>query len=280
MSKMTFLEIFFTVFAFVWGAVWGSFLNVVIYRLPMGMSLLRPSSHCPHCKTPIKAWHNVPILGYIFIGGKCASCKAPVSFRYPLIELVCAAMGVAVWFSVAYNPLVPGLPAALALYAFRFFFILALIAITFIDLEFMLILNVISYPFIALGLLQNWLFPLQTQVPLLDSAIGGAAGAGFIALLILVYKFVMKREGMGWGDAKLMAMLGTFLGWKALPFILLAGSLQGLLYAGALALAGNIKGNTWRQPLPFGPFLALAGMEWLFFSDTLGGWLWGLFGLR
>ena len=279
MSKMTFLEIFFSVFAFIWGAIWGSFLNVVIYRLPAGISLIKPPSHCPYCKTQIKPWHNVPIFGYMFIGGKCASCKAPVSIRYPLVELVCAAMGLAVWFSVAYNPLVPGLPAALSLFAFRFSLVLALIAITFIDLEHMLIPDVISLPFIVFGLAQNWLFPYQTQVPILDAAIGMGAGAGVVILLILGYKLVTGREGMGFGDAKLLAVLGAYMGWKALPFILMAGSIQGLLYAAGLMLAGSIKGSPWKQALPFGPFLALAGMEWLFFSDTLGRWLWGLFGL-
>ncbi len=279
MSKMTLLEIFFSVFSFVWGAVWGSFMNVVIHRLPRGMSLVRPPSHCPHCGTGIKAWHNVPIFGYMIIGGKCAHCRAPVSIRYPLVELVCAAMGLAVWFSVAYNPLVPDLGTALSLFAFRFFLVMALVAITFIDLEFMIIPDVISYPFLAFGLIQNFLFSFQTQVTIIDSLIGAAAGAGAVLALIFGYKLVTGAEGMGLGDAKLMAVLGAFLGWKSLPFIFLAGSFQGLLYAGALMLAGSIKGSPWKQALPFGPFLALAGMEWLFFSDTLGAWLWQLFGL-
>ena len=276
---MTFLEIFFTVFAFIFGTVWGSFLNVVIYRLPNGLSLVKPPSSCPKCKQFIKPWHNIPIFGYMIIGGKCASCREPVSIRYPLVELVCAAMSVAVWFSVAYNPLVPGLATALSLYAFRFFLILALIAITFIDLEFMLIPDVLSLPFIAFGLAMNWFFPNQTLVPILDALIGMGAGAGLILALIFGYKLATGKEGMGFGDAKLMAVLGAYLGWKALPFIFLAGSLQGLLYAGGLMIAGNIKGSPWKQALPFGPFLALAGMEWLFFSETLGRWLWGLFGL-
>lgn len=303
--------------AFAWGAIWGSFLNVVIHRLPRGDSLLTPPSHCPECQTPIRWFQNIPILSYLALGGRCASCRAGISVRYPLVELVTAMLTLAAWQAVAYNPLIPSLTIALGLFAFHFLFVAALVAITFIDLDTMLIPDVISLPMLAVGLFYGYAAGQYFNVFWLDSLIGAGAGAGIIALVILAYLLLTGQEGMGWGDAKLMAVIGAFLGWTAIPFVLLVGSLQGLLYAGlTLALGGTLPEDpddveaaeaaaleaaemadggegaesgpggvvegageadepTPNRPMrklkvPFGPFLALAALEWLFFSHWIG----------
>jgi len=274
------IETFLSVLALIWGAVWGSFLNVVIWRLPRGQSVLHPPSHCPHCGHNIAWYQNVPVLSYIFLGGKCAHCKEGISIRYPLVELTAAALSLAVWHHVLYNPYVPSLEAAGVTFIFLFFFVMGLVAITFIDLEHMIIPDVISLPSVLLGLVFNFVFGDYSRVSWLDSGIGVAVGSGVIAIVILAYRGVTGRQGMGWGDAKLMAMLGAFLGWRALPFVLLAGSIQGLLYALASYPSLRSQGQGLRlAQIPFGPFLALAGLEWLFFSDALNTLLSRMFAL-
>jgi leader peptidase (prepilin peptidase)/N-methyltransferase len=265
------LEPVIAVLAFVWGAIWGSFANVAIYRLPRGESLVTPPSHCPHCGTRIAWFQNVPLLSYVILGGKCgyAECRQPISIRYPLVELVVAALTLAAWMTVAANPHVPEVSVALGMALFLFGFLLALVIITFIDLEHMIIPDVISIPCVGLGLAYNALFGEYTGVSWLSSLIGALAGAGGIAAVIVGFRLLTGREGMGWGDAKLMAMLGAFLGWPSLFFILLAGSLQGILYAIPWYLTGTRDTGFRRAMIPFGPFLALAGMEWLFFSAQI-----------
>ncbi len=297
--------------AFAWGAIWGSFLNVVIHRLPRGESLLTPPSHCPECEAAIRWYQNIPILSYIALGGRCAGCKSGISVRYPLVELVTAMLTLAAWQAIAYNPMVPSITIALGVFAFHFLFVAALVAITFIDLDTMLIPDVISIPMLGVGLLYGFAAGQYFNVLWMDSLIGAAAGAGIITVVILGYLLLTGQEGMGWGDAKLMAFVGAFLGWTAIPFVLLVGSLQGLLYAGlTLALGGTLpedpddieaaeaeaeaqaaalaespesEESDIEEPdaaldsrpvrklkVPFGPFLALAALEWLFFSHWIG----------
>lgn len=273
------IEPVLSVMAFVWGAIWGSFANVAVHRLPLGESLVSPPSHCPHCQARITWTQNIPILSYLFLGGKCGSCKTNISIRYPLIELVVATLTLAAWATVSANPFIPELSIALAMFLFLFVFLLALVVITFIDLEHMIIPDVISLPCIALGIAYNAIFGAFTGVSWLSSSIGAAAGAGVIALVIVVFLLVTRKEGMGWGDAKLLAMLGAFLGWKSLFFILLAGSIQGILYAVPWYLMGNKEEGFRSSRIPFGPFLAIAGMEWLFFSHWIEGLFQSLFAL-
>jgi leader peptidase (prepilin peptidase)/N-methyltransferase len=281
------LETLLLVFSFVWGAIWGSFLNVVIHRLPRGESVLTPASHCPACRQPIRWYQNIPIISYLALGGRCASCKEPISPRYPLVELVTATISMAVWNLTAFNPFVPSVPMALVIYLFLFLFALGLIAITFIDIDGMIIPDVISLPLIVIGIVFNAVLSMNFELTVLDSAIGAAAGGAVIASVILGYYLVTRREGMGWGDAKLLAAIGAWLGWKCLPFVLLASSLQGLLYAilafllvrGKSEQEGTHEGvqdatkeddTSFRKAkLPFGPFLVLAALEWLFFSTWL-----------
>ena len=272
------LELLLSILAFMWGAIWGSFLNVVIHRLPLGQSVLTPPSHCPQCKSNIRWYQNVPILSYLFLGGKCANCKINISVRYPLVELVAATLSLAVWHSVVFNPFIPSLQVAAVCFVLLFFFVMALVAITFNDLEHMIIPDVISIPAVAIGLVFNLVMGPYTRVTWIDSLIGIGAGGGVIAMFIVGYYLITKRAGMGWGDAKLMAMLGAFLGYKCLLFVLLAGALQGLAYAGcAYAALRKQEGGFGKAKIPFGPFLALAGLEWFFFSATIETWFFTLF---
>jgi len=224
------LEALFSVFAFLWGGVWGSFLNVVIHRVPRGDSVLTPPSHCPVCKKTIRWYHNVPILSYIILGGKCADCRTPISVRYPLVELVAAMLSLAVWQVAAYNPLIPSLGLALTNFAFLFCFVMSLLAITFIDLDEMIIPDVITFPMLLCGLVYALVMEPFRDITFLEAVIGALVGSRVITLFIVLYLLVRRRRGMGWGDMKLMGMLGAFLGWKSLNFILLAGPLQGILY--------------------------------------------------
>jgi len=264
------MDWWFAALATMWGAVWGSFANVAIYRMPRGLSVMRPGSACPHCNTPIKWYNNVPVLSYLALGGKCADCKAGISFQYPLVELIVAVLALAVWQRAMFDPVAITMGDRAVLFLFRFAFVLGLVIIIFTDLETMLIPDLISLPGIALGVGAAMVIHPHTGVGWMSSLIGAAAGAGVVMLIRTVYWVVFKVEGMGFGDVKLMAMIGAFLGWESLIFVFFAGSLQGLVYAG-IAYSAGARGDTGfrRMVIPFGPFLSLAALEWLFFSQQI-----------
>lgn len=269
-----------------WSAAWGSFLNVVIYRVPAGLSVVRPASRCPHCETPIAWWQNVPVLGWAFIGGRCWTCKAPVSMRYPAVEATVAALGVAVampWVSAwaaGEIDVAVATGGVLAEQAFVF----ALVAIAMIDADTFMIPDSLSLPMPILGIaLALWLGELRA-VDWQQAAIGAAAG-GFGTLAVQWgYSALTGREGLGTGDVKLLAGLGAWLGPAALPPLLLAASLQGLLFAAGQALLGERLAadrgvaSLRHVALPFGPFLALAGIEWLLVGRGLAPQLAALIG--
>ena len=282
--------------AFIWGAVWGSFFNVAIYRWPRGMSVVSPSSHCPGCETPIRAWQNIPIVGWLMLGGKAKCCGMRISARYPAIELLSAVLAVAlgqIWIVRApAETLLLGATIEALLY---FVFAGGLLIATFVDLEWMEIPDEVSLPCAALGLLTA---PFRSEPGVWSAAVG--AGAGYLVVqLVFVwgYERVAGRRGMGEGDSKLLMMIGAFLGWKGALFSVVAGSLQGVLYAAFALLAGRrltpevadrivdgelIEG-TEADPseapsrlglvkLPFGPFLALGALEYLLAGDTILVW--------
>ena len=266
------MDWWFSALAAVWGAVWGSFANVAIYRMPRGLSVMRPGSACPHCGIPIKWYHNVPVLSYLLLGGRCACCKAGISFQYPLVELIVAVLALAIWQRAMFDPVAITMGDRAVLFAFRFAFVLGLVIIIFADLETMLIPDLISLPGIVLGGAAALVIHPHTGVDWMDSLIGAAAGAGVVMAIRTVYWVVFKIEGMGFGDVKLMAMIGAFLGWESLVFVFFAGSLQGLVYAGIAYAAGGKGGAGFRRMvIPFGPFLSLAALEWLFFSQQIIG---------
>lgn len=253
----------------------GSFLNVVIHRLPRMMenewqtqaaelrgepapetaryNLATPRSSCPHCGHRITAIENIPLVSYVVLRGRCSHCAAPISKRYPIIEALSAACS-----GYAAVHLGPSLALAGAL-----LFIWAMLALTFIDLDTQLLPDQITLPLLWLGLLLN----LQgTYVPLADAVIG--AMAGYLALwsVFWLFKLATGKEGMGYGDFKLLAAIGAWLGWQALPLVILLSSLVGAVVGIALILLRQHDRGT---PIPFGPYLAAAGLIALFWGQAI-----------
>jgi len=241
----------------VFGLVVGSFLNVCIARLPEGKSLWSPGSACPLCGAPI-VWHdNIPVLSYVALRGRCRACGGRIAWRYPLVEIVTSGLFVLTFLRLGWNP---DLPIGLALVA-------ALITITGIDLSHQIIPDVITLPGIFLGFLANM---VTGRVSLFDSLLGILAGGGTFFVIIFV-----SKGGMGGGDMKLGAMLGAFLGWKVGLISLLIAVLAGGSTAVVLLL---MKTRGRKDPVPFGPFLALGGLAGLLWGETLVAWYLGSFG--
>lgn len=234
------------------GAALGSFANVVIYRMPRDESIVTPRSRCPACGRPIRAYDNIPVLSYLLLRGRCRDCGARIASRYPLVELLMAALAVAVWLASP-TPLQRTLGLV---------FVFLLVVITFIDLDHQLILNRISYPGIAAGMVFAIL--QGRAVPALLSAAGAAA----LILLIIV----VSRGGMGGGDVKLAAMIGAFLGWPGVAVALFAGFMIGGVVGVAL-LALRLRGR--KDAIPFGPALAAGGLVSLFWGGAIVEWYWG-----
>lgn len=222
--------------AFVFGALWGSFFNVAIYRWPRGMSVVKPPSHCPHCGARVRVRDNVPIFGYLLLRGRARCCGAKLTARYAWVELLSAVLCVAVAERFFVRPEDAPLGSALLQTSLYFAFVGGLLIATFVDLEWMEIPDEVSLPGAALGLATVGL----REGP---GAVGAAVGAGLGFLIVQVlfvwsYELLTGRRGMGEGDAKLLMMIGAFLGWEAVLFALLAGSFQGLLVAGVAMVSG------------------------------------------
>ncbi|MBI3998690.1 MAG: prepilin peptidase [Armatimonadetes bacterium] len=247
------------------GAVLGSFANVIIYRLPREESIVFPGSRCPHCRASIRAWDNVPLLSFVFLRGRCRACGAPISLRYPLVEALMAALVVAVRLRFSGSaPDAAGLhavTAALPLIS-ALLFVFLLVVITFIDLDHRLILNRLTYPGIAGGFLVA-----AAQGRASPALIAGLGAAGIILVIVIV-----SRGGMGLGDVKLAALIGTFLTSPALTAVaLFLGFMAGGL-VGVVLLALRLRGR--KDPIPFGPFLALGALGALFWGDAIIRWYW------
>ncbi len=243
------------VMAFVWGAVWGSFLNVVIYRLPAGLSVVRPPSRCPKCETSLAWYDNIPILGWVLLRARCRYCKLPIPARYPAVELLSAALALAVWLHVSRGRLVDldqdVLLAVGMAFIFTFSFVAILIAITFIDLDETIIPHELTGLGTALGIAAVLLVPrggpmatLWPPLDLTDSLLGILLGGGVIWAVIKGYALVRGIEGMGWGDFTLMGTCGAWVGWRGVIFVLFAASLQGLLITLTYALVQKARGKS------------------------------------
>lgn len=242
------------VFTFVFGALVGSFLNVVILRLPAeGESIVFPPSSCPQCKAPIRWYDNIPLLSFLLLRGRCRHCGKKISWQYPMVELAMALLSLGLFFRF-------GLSAAFAVY---FVFCAALLAIIFIDLHHQIIPDAISLPGIVIGLAASLVNPL---VPWQSAVIGMLAGGGSLFLIAGGYYLLTGREGMGGGDIKLLAMIGAFLGWQSLPFVVFSSSLLGTVI-GIGAMAQQKKGG--KTVLPYGPFLALGSYIYVFFQREI-----------
>ena len=293
-------ELFFQIVAFVYGLVIGSFLNVCIHRVPRSRFMadeqflcphcqgaitefpcplcgqvitddvepILPSksmggvrSQCPHCGAVIRAYDNIPVLSYIFLRGKCRACKAPISARYPVVELLSAflAFACAVRFGVTWTAGV------------YYVLIACLLVVSFIDVDVQRIPKFITYPAMIAGLAaSSWL----TGLGLKESLYGMLCGGGGLYLLHETYWLIRKREGMGLGDADLMAMLGTFIGVNGVLFTLMAGAFIGAILGVLMTVAGQ---GGMKRRLPFGPFLAMGAILYLFWGESIISWYMNLY---
>jgi leader peptidase (prepilin peptidase)/N-methyltransferase len=236
-----------SVYFFAVGACVGSFLNVVIYRLPKKESLVRPGSRCPACSSPIRWWNNIPIVSYFLLRGRCADCGVKFSARYLMVEALTGLLFAACFVRF-------GLTAEAALY---FAFAAALVAIAFIDIDHMIIPDAITLPGIPVGLICSSILPLS----LLDAVSGMLLGGGILFIIALIVP-----HGMGGGDVKLLGMVGAFLGWKAALITIFLGALVGSA-GGIIGMVALGKGR--KAKIPFGPYLAVGALLSMFFEREI-----------
>ncbi len=257
-------------FVFVLGLILGSFLNVVIYRLPREESIIYPPSHCTNCGSGIRFYQNIPLLSYIFLRGKCHSCGSRISLVYPVVELLTALLTTLLFYKF-------GLTVITFVYLIV---ILSLIVITFIDLEYMIIPNVITLPGIVIGFTYNFLITdfgqlsaslgyidshsvlhLITSIPVINSFFGILLGGGILYAIAVFYRLIKKSEGMGMGDVKLLAMLGAFLGIKGVFFTIFVSSLLGAVVGITIIL---MKKGDMKFAIPYGPFISFGAILFIF----------------
>jgi len=248
-------QVVFPVFAFLFGAAVGSFLNVCIYRLPEDKSIISPGSHCPQCLKPIRYYDNIPLLSYLLLRGKCRFCGSRISPQYWIVELLTAS------FSVLLFLLYPVVE-----YLIYFALFCSLVVITFIDLKHQIIPDVISIPGIGAGFLASLVLPRITWV---DSLLGIALGGGILYAVAMGYYLITKTEGMGGGDIKLLAMIGAFLGAQAVVVTIFVSAFVGSV-VGVAMMAFRGKGR--KYAIPYGPFLALGAVISLFWAESLVAW--------
>ena len=256
----------------VFGAVWGSFFNVCISRIPRGESIVRPASRCESCGAPVRPIDNLPILSYFMLRGRCRACRAPFSARHPTVEALAAILAAALWWKfVAADP-GEMLAVRLARFAMYFAFSGVLVVLSFIDLDTQLLPDAITLPAVPALFLSGF---GAHDVPWLERLIGAAAGYLFLRLISDFYFHVLKREGLGLGDAKLLAVIGVVLGWRALPFVVLIAGLVGALVSLPIALRMRRRepaeetGPLRHFQIPFGPFLAAAALLYVFAGAAL-----------
>ncbi len=284
---------------FALGASLGSFINVVAWRVPLGRSVVRPGSACPSCGTLIAARDNIPVLSWLLVRGRCRHCKTPISFRYPLVELAAGLLAVALWLHWSGPVVMPArieqlLPNVIVPFVLLMAFLMTLLALVLIDLDWFLLPDKLTLPLALLGLVSSFALGRLTGVGIEQAAIGAAIGGGAPLVIGLAYGAATGRVGLGGGDWKLLLAIGAWLGPKALPFVFFAGALQGLVAAVTFrrdfalavppALPGELDDATdpaaaeeapagevpfRRLHVPFGPFLALAAIEWLFFGEHI-----------
>ena len=259
------------------GLIIGSFLNVVIHRTPIVLmrnwqrdcrdltgqaesaatpekyNLVTPRSRCPHCGHAITALENIPVISYLWLRGKCSACRKPISLRYPFVELLSAVLAAVTAWHFGFNA--AGIAAIVLTWT--------LVALAFIDIDHQLLPDVMVLPFVWAGLLLN-LFNVFTPLP--DAVIGAAAGYLSLWLVFHLFKLITGKEGMGYGDFKLFALFGAWLGWQSLPLIILLASFIGALIGISLIV---FQGRDRAKPLPFGPYLAAAGWVAMLWGDEI-----------
>lgn len=242
---------------FIFGMCMGSFVNVYIYRLPASKSIIDPlRSICPDCGSTIRFYDNIPVLSYLLLKRRCRHCNKSISFRYPLVEIMSGAFALCTFLKFG-----PTLEALV-----YFAFIIALLAITFIDINHKIIPDIITIPGIPAGFLASFVL---TSITYKESLLGMLVGGGSLLLVGWVYYLIKKAEGMGGGDIKLMAMIGTIVGWKGILFTIFFSSLIGTLAGIAIMLRTK---NGMKVAVPFGPFLSISAVAYIFFGPDLISW--------
>ena len=242
---------------FILGLCIGSFLNVCIYRLPASTSIVDPPrSICPNCNSPIPFNDNIPVLSYLCLKGRCRYCNTRISFRYPLVEFITGIAAVNVFFM--WGVTLEGL--------IYFVFISSLIVITFIDMDHKIIPDIITLPGILLGLVASFALPAMTfKASLLGLLIGG----GSLLCVAWVYTLITGKDGMGGGDIKLLGMMGTIVGWKGVIFTIFVSSMAGTCVGMIMIL---VKGKNMKFAIPFGPFLSIGAISYIFFGERILHW--------
>jgi leader peptidase (prepilin peptidase)/N-methyltransferase len=255
------LQILLGIYAAVLGLIVGSYLNVVIYRLPRGISTVLPRSRCPECGELIRPLDNVPVVSFLLLGGRCRACRARISWRYPLIELATAALFVAclLRFGVTFAAAAGALFCALML------------VLAVIDIEHMILPDALTWPGILLGILLQPLLPWARWgggpwSPFLGAVAGALLGGGVLLAVWLIWYLVRREEGMGLGDVKMLALIGAFLGWKGVLVALFIAALSGAAVGLTLMALGSLGA---KSKLPFGAFLAFGGLTALFAGEPL-----------
>jgi len=249
-------------FIFIFGMCIGSFLNVCIYRLPSSKSIINPSrSICPNCNGVIQFYDNIPVFSYLWLKGRCRHCNAPISLRYPLVELIAGIVAINVYFML-------GLTLEGVVY---FVFISSLLVITFIDIDHKIIPDVITLPGIPAGLAASFVL---SGITFKASILGVLIGGGSLLLVAWTYSLVTRKEGMGGGDIKLLAMIGAFIGWKGVIFTIFVASVAGTFVGITLML---LKGKNLKFELPFGPFLSIGAISFIFFGERVLFWYFNSF---
>lgn len=239
------------VVAFVLGSIAASFANVCIHRLPLRQSVVSPSSRCPSCQHPLRPWHNLPLVSFVALRGRCAFCREPVSWRYPLVESLGGLL-----YLIGYHQL------GLSVHAFAYaLLVTALLIVSFIDLEHLIIPDAVTLPGIAVGAA---IALLPASVGFANAVAGACLGGGIFLLIALAYP-----AGMGGGDVKLIAMIGAFVGWQAVLVVIILSAFCGAASGLTLILLGR-RGR--RDPVPFGPFLAIGGITAMLWGNALLAW--------
>ncbi|MGD9213120.1 MAG: A24 family peptidase [Desulfobacteraceae bacterium] len=249
-------DLLFYIFTFIAGLCVGSFLNVCIYRIPVKKSIIHPGSACPSCQNPIRFYDNIPIFSYLIVQGRCRYCGNAIAIRYPIVELLGGlfAICLALKFGQTLTTLV------------YYIFVAALLVITFIDIDHQIIPNEISLPGIPAGFVCSFFIPVITPV---ESLLGIIVGGGTLWAVASLYLLFTQREGMGFGDVKLLGMIGAFIGWKGVLLTIFAASAIGST-VGFITMLKNSK--NMKMAIPFGPFLSIGAIIYLFFGVSLINW--------
>jgi leader peptidase (prepilin peptidase)/N-methyltransferase len=250
------IQLYFSIVAFIFGAVVGSFLNVCICRMPKDESVVAPPSHCPNCDYRIRWYDNIPLFSYLILRGKCRGCGTHISLQYPLVELLNGLLTLALF--LRFGPTLP--------FLVLFLFCSALVVITFIDLEHQIIPDEISLSGIVLGFVFSFFLHGHSW---LNSLLGILLGGGSLLLVAYSYQWLTGKEGMGGGDIKLLAMMGAFLGWKSVLFIVFASSLIGSIVGVTIML---VQKKDSKLAIPFGPYLASAAVLYIFYGRQIILW--------